>query len=617
MGFLTPGNLLWAASIAVLVAIYLRSRSRPTLEVSSLMLFDEAPAPVASVRHVRLDLLFWLELCALSAMVLAIGGLYVMLPARIGHGRAHALVFDVGAAMSATDHGVSRIDRARKAALEMIDSASPGEEFSVISYALDVRVGAPMTARRAALTGAIESLHALAVPARASVLAAAMMRARGAATIDLFTDRPPAREVLAQASGQLRVHQISGSDNNVALISLDPGAAGSTQAHAVLRNFSVRPQLSELSIDLGATTVFHQTLMLAPRERVVVRFGPLRAGGLLHARILTADAIAADNQRWAFASTAAAMPVLVLSPDAGVRDDLARVLLAVNQNFQVQTADPADFHAPAGAAPYELAVMHDCYLPHVAARSTLLVYPPANPPRLARVPGLSVEGSLSAATMTGPRDDAVKLGATRILAVPEWMEVLATAAASGANTRIPVSAIGKIPDGRVGVLAFDLRGHFLMNPDNLDALVASIDLVKQLTAPGDVQIVSTGAYVSVPAAAAARVIRPDGTTITLIPDKWSRVHLRPLLEGDYTIESGGSRVRVYANYFDAAESDLAAARTTAAPVAPAPGSRAAEVPHPLQVHLLTLAMVVLALIALLAESVILVRRTARWRVSNV
>jgi hypothetical protein len=183
--------------------------------------------------------------------------------------------------------------------------------------------------------------------------------------------------------------------------------------------------------------------------------------------------------------------------------------------------------------------------------------------------------------------------------------------------RIPTSAIGKIPDGRIGVLAFDIREHFLMNPDNLDALVATIDLVKQLTAPGDVQIVSTGEYVSVPAAAAAHVTLPDGTVTTLAPDRWGRVHLRPLLEGQYTIESRGTRVRVYANYFDAAESDLAAARTAAAPSAPAPASQSAAAPHPLQVHPLTVAMVVLALIALLAESVILVRRTARWRVSNV
>src|SRR5262249_49523764 len=51
VGFLNPNNLLWALSLAVLFAIYLRSRSRPTVEVSSLLLFDEAPAPSANVRN--------------------------------------------------------------------------------------------------------------------------------------------------------------------------------------------------------------------------------------------------------------------------------------------------------------------------------------------------------------------------------------------------------------------------------------------------------------------------------------------------------------------------------------------------------------------------------------
>ena len=73
MGFLSPNNLVYGLSLALLVLIYLRSRSRPTIEVSSLMLFDEAPAPVANVRHVRLDPLFWLEMAVLAALTLAVG----------------------------------------------------------------------------------------------------------------------------------------------------------------------------------------------------------------------------------------------------------------------------------------------------------------------------------------------------------------------------------------------------------------------------------------------------------------------------------------------------------------------------------------------------------------
>ena len=84
MGFLNPISLLWAVALVILALIYLRSRSRPTISVSSLMLFDEVAAPVTRVRHVRIDPLFWLELAALTALVLAVGGLYAMVPAHAG-----------------------------------------------------------------------------------------------------------------------------------------------------------------------------------------------------------------------------------------------------------------------------------------------------------------------------------------------------------------------------------------------------------------------------------------------------------------------------------------------------------------------------------------------------
>src|SRR5260370_40719800 len=76
MGLLNPHNLAYLGSLAVLVAIYLRARAKPTLEVSSLMLFDEIAAPVASSRVLRTDLLFWLEMAALSALSMALAGDY-------------------------------------------------------------------------------------------------------------------------------------------------------------------------------------------------------------------------------------------------------------------------------------------------------------------------------------------------------------------------------------------------------------------------------------------------------------------------------------------------------------------------------------------------------------
>ncbi|MFZ2059517.1 MAG: BatA domain-containing protein [Candidatus Binatus sp.] len=631
MGFLNPQNIIYGLSLALLVLIYLRSRSRPTIEVSSLMLFDEAPAPVASVRQVRLDPLFWLEMATLAALTLAIAGLYVMRPPSPGHGRSHALVFDLGAGMSAHDGSSTRIDEARRAALEIINQAPVGDEFSVIAYALEAQVRHPQTANRADLRKALDDLVPMAVPARTAALRAALIRAHGASEIDLFADRPPAPAILADAASTARVnfHQVGSGDSNLAIVSLDPGIPGSTRGRTVIRNFSARPHPAELAIDLGDAEEFHQTMMLAPREQILASFGPLKTGGLLHARILTADAIDADNSRYAYAPSDVAARVLVLSPDAAVRDDIARVLLAVNSNFQIETADPSKYvpqsnAAAANAKPLELAVMHDCYLPAVKAASTLLIYPPdatKSSPYAAGV-GISVSGTIANADIRNdsmgqsPATESLTLGATRIVAIPEWMDLIATAAGPG-HPSIPIAAIGRATSGPVGVLAFDVRDHLLLAPDHLDALVLTVDLMKQLTAPRDIFIVATGSDVSVPAYGTARVTQPDASVRTIAADKWGRVRIRPLQAGRYTVESGGVTTQVLANYYDAAESDIAAKpqAKVSAPVGKAAALANAQTAR--QVQPLVFILIALALIALMVESAMLINHAGRWRMRHV
>jgi hypothetical protein len=623
VGFLNPQNIVYGLSIALLVLIYLRSRSRPTIEVSSLMLFDEAPAPVASVRHVRIDPLFWLEMLTLAALTFAIAGLYVMRPPSLGHGRSHALVFDLGAGMSARDGSIMRIDQARHDALEIINQAPVGDEFSVIAYALEAQVRHPQTANLADLRRALNDLVPMAVPARTAALRAALIRAHGASEIDLFANRPPAPAILADvaSSAHVNFHLVGSGDSNLAIVSLDPGVPGSTRGRVVIRNFSSKPHPAELAIDLGDAEQFHQTMMLAPREQVVASFGPIKTGGLLHARILTADAIDADNSRYAYAPSDLASRVLVLSPDAAVRDDLARVLLAVNANFQIETADPAKYVAPSGpnAKPFEMAVMHDCYQPAVKAASTLLIYPPQAEQNGI---GIAVDGTIASADIRGdatgasPALESLKLGSTRIVAVPEWMDLLATATAPG-HPSIPIAAAGRAANGSVGVLAFDVRNHLLLAPDHLDALVLTVDLMKQLTAPRDILIVPTGADVSVPATGSARVSQPDATVRTVSADKWGRVRIRPLQAGRYTVESGGVTTQVLANYYDAAESDLAAKPQAEAPAPVGKAAAAANVQSARQVQPLVFILIALALLALTIESAMLIGHAGRWGMRHV
>ena len=431
MGLLTPLNLLYALSLAALVAIYLRARSRPTIEVSSLMLFEEIPAPVAKSRLLRLDALFWLEALALGAMSLAVAGLYVRSHRAVGPAHRHALVFDLGAGMSAGENGITRLDTARQLASRIIADAPAGNQFTVLGYALEAVTTRATGAQALETRKALEALVPAAVAARPAALRAALIHARTADRIDLFADRPPPTAVIddAHLGGRLTFHQVGSPAANLAIVSLEAGVPRSSVGRCVVRNFSDHPQVCDLVIDAAGREVFHSRLVAEPRAEIVVPFGPLPAGGLVHAKIATPDALPADNQRWALAPSIAHQHALVLSPDAAVRDDLARVLLAINRNFLVTAADPAQPASFDRARRYDLAVIHDTAGTGVNAAARLLIFPPLMSNSQA-APLVPVTRAVAIAELqerqgAGILSAPVLLGPARVIEPPAWMEPMA------------------------------------------------------------------------------------------------------------------------------------------------------------------------------------------------
>ena len=618
VGLLNPNNLLWALSIAILLAIYLRSRSRPTLEVSSLLLFEEAPAPAARVRHLRIDPLFWLEAAILGAIALALAGLYVRTAPAAAQGKTRALVFDLAAGMDARASGGTRLDLAKRDARAIINAAPERDRFIVIGYGIEAEMIHAETANRDSLRKAISAMRASAVAHRPAAQSAALMRARAAGEVDLFADRRPPDSILADAglSSRLHFHQAGSPAENLAIVSLDPGIPNTSRGRATLKNLGHKPSVSELAIDGGGKPVFDQSLILAPGEQVMIPFGPLTSGGLVHARLVSPDALAADNDRYAYAPMEVAAKVIVLSPDATARDDLARVLLAVNSNFIITAADPAKFTA---TDEYSLAVMHDCYVPSVKARAILLVFPPVS---ASTIPDLRIAGTIPAAQFTGQgRSDAnttpTFLGPTRRINVPGWMTVKASGTASGMHELLPIVAIGSLPSGNLGLLSFDIREHLILDPDRLDALVATVDLVRELTAPTQLQIVSTGTFLAIPAPPDARIATPDGSIVPVSRDQWGRLRIRPLQAGHYSVESTSQKLDIYSNYYDASESDLSGYSVPSATAAAKYTTTVDSISGPKQLRPVSMLLILLALFAMIVESALLLRNARRWGLRHV
>jgi hypothetical protein len=169
----------------------------------------------------------------------------------------------------------------------------------------------------------------------------------------------------------------------------------------------------------------------------------------------------------------------------------------------------------------------------------------------------------------------------------------------------------------VGLIAFDIRNHLLLDPDRLEALLLIIDTLKLLATPPGTKIVSTGEFVTVPTFAASTLIAPDGTKSPLTPDRWGRVRFRPLQAGRYLLVASQRVAKVYANYYDEAESDLAT-QVVVAP--PAPVERAgAPAPVVTESHVvpLTTELIVVVLLILLVESAALARRSRGWGFEHV
>jgi hypothetical protein len=626
MGLLNPRNLAYLASLAVLVAIYLRARAKPTLEVSSLMLFEEIAAPVASSRVLRTDLFFWLEMAALGAASVALAGLYIRSTAPLTHHRSHALVFDLGAGMGARDGSGTRLDAAKRQAREIVASARPGDTFTVIGYALEAAVYRASTGHLADVRRSIANLKPRALPARAAALRAALMRARGSAEIDLFADRPPARDLLETVAGPARVnvHQVGAPVPNLAIVALETGSVNTSPGRVVVRNFSDRPELCDLTVDLGNRNILSTTFVLDPRGQTVLPFGPLKQGGLVKAHLAAADALDADNTRWALAPGDKPDKALVVSPSPEARDDLARVLLAVNQNLIVTALDPVKFKL-AGAPRYRIAVLEDTDDPGIKADSRLIVYPPpwlehSRPPNWE----LPVTGTVAMAEMQQGADgrqlsEPLDLSPARVLALPQWMSVVVHGTGVKTSGSFPLAAFGYDARGAVGVIAFSVKDHMLLDPDKLEALVLTVDMVKRLLGPQDLQVVSTGESVSVPAVGAAQIVAPNGSTAKATPDEIGRVRVRPVEAGRYEVISRGAKALIYANYYDAGESDL----TAEAPHASSSGRPGAEPPAasapagPPRVKPLAPWLIALAVAAMLIESALLARKAMRWRIRDV
>jgi hypothetical protein len=613
MGFLEPYGLASLGFVAALVLLHLRRRQQRELEVSSLLLWQSVREDPRRGRF-QPNLLFVLQIALLGALGLAVARPYWEERAEAVTNARTVLVFDVSASMQALEGGERRFDQARRKGSEILASLDRNVEVMMIAVAAHPRVVVSFTRDRSALARALEALEPSDGPTRLSLgveLAHSAASGSGPLEIDVFTDLPSDAIGFSPSAGErLRYFRFGRTDDNVALAALrvyqnpfqDPHEA---RGYALIKNYAHQPKDLKLRVTLGSKPVLDDALHLAGRESRVVAIPKLGDSGRLEARLDVSDALAVDNRALAFVRPARRIRVLAVTDSPTVRSDLAALARAV-PTLDVRTVASREFRKDDSAGA-EVAIFHAFVPEQPPTVNALYSYPPSGNGFLrsaSDVVGAQILDWNDADPILHDLRylEALPLDRARLLELPPWAHTLIASRAEGRE--FPLAFAGETGGRRVVCFGFDLGGRSLAKSENLSLLLVMLNALRWLTPPdgaSPVQVDVGDTYREIlPAPAPISVVAVDGRTETF-PAK-GQLSVELARAGEYRVTAGQVTRTLYANVFDADESDIGRSPFTAEEVFEGgPSDGAAAVVKAAFLHELARALLLAGFLLALAE----------------
>lgn len=265
MHLLAPLNLLWLPLIGgLIVVMYILKLRRKDVIVSSTFLWQQVIRDVqanAPFQKLRRNLLLFLQLLIAALIIFALARPFLRLLG-LG-GRNIVLVVDTSASMRATDITPSRLDAAKRQALDLVNTMKPGDQMMVLSAAARPETATGFTAERAELRRAVDSLIPHDTPANmrdALNLAGDLVASRNNGDNGLIAlisdggfDAPQngnggsaTLTNLHLGHAHLQYYPVGSRADNVGITSVDfrrnLGSARTLQLLVVTHNFSTRPR---------------------------------------------------------------------------------------------------------------------------------------------------------------------------------------------------------------------------------------------------------------------------------------------------------------------------------------------------------------------------------------
>ncbi len=503
MSFLVPAALGLSSLALPLIALYMLRSRRERVEVSSLLLWDQAADPLSSARpwrRLKITPLLLIQLAVLTAFVISLARPFGAEEARLG---AHTvLVMDVSGSMGMA----GRFERAREEALGWADEMSGEQLVSVIEAGALPRVVASFSRQREEVIDAISELQ---LTGGEADLSEAIRLGRGLATPErpsdlvLFTDGGPvplAAEPVA-AARHLPFDE-TGPNWAIDALALERDSAGLVRALVSVANHGgpARPVTVELKAE--GRVLSHLELSPDPGARdqaiVAVSVGP---GTVVEARLIDAeDSLGLDDRAWAALPVPSVRGVNL----EGIESPFLSALI---------TSIPDLIEIDASPDSAELSVVNRGD-PGEIDRPSWLIRTDPPPPGL-RLTGLATNLGVTWQRPGEPVLDDVSLAGTavaeaQVVETDQWLPVVKSG-------DVPLVLLGRINGRRVVYFTFDLTHSNLVV--QLSFPLLGVKLLEWLggEAAGGVDPASAGVPIPLLASGTGmvRVERPDRESVIL------------------------------------------------------------------------------------------------------
>jgi Ca-activated chloride channel homolog len=457
MSLLVPAALGFAFIIPLILLLYFMRPKRQERVIGSTFLWQQALQNLQASQpwqRLRITPLLILQLLAALALILVLARPAIFSDSSLGENTI--VILQSSASMQATDVAPSRFEAARSTLANFIDDLGAGDRLSLMTMARTPRVLIADSQDKNQLKAALRTAQVTNQDADLEqALSLALSLAAGEANTQILVigDGHVMNNSQILVS-PLVVHylQIGTAAPNAALLALAARPLqGKLFAGAQVANYSNQSRSLPIALYADGHLFGVQTISLPAQASGTVTWGPLDAGTrIIHASIVTQDALSADHDAWALVGNSQRGRVLLVTKgniflEKGLRS-LANVdLYETTPDKYVKTDS------------FDLTVFDGYQPPTLPTGSLFFINPPTGPSLFGTSgPGLRISqinmGIIQSDLLNDVDVSSIHtIRTSHQLRPATWLQTVLTA------PETPLLLAGESNNRRVAVLGFDLH----------------------------------------------------------------------------------------------------------------------------------------------------------------